>query len=283
MCDLWRNTLIESVPAGAIPTQIDYALASLGTAQEPASRSASPDSGTAGAQGLASPATTRQLKLYNSGSFFDPQAIPPSDYPAIAARVAPFERVIVECHPALIGQRVLRFREILPATTMLEVAMGLETTHPRVLEKLNKRMTLNQFSRAAAFLRGHGIALRVFVLVKPPFLNEAESLCWAKKSIHFAFDCGAGVVSLIPTRIGNGALEALAEQGQFSPPKLRTLELALAYGLSLGQGRVFADLWDLKQFSNCDACFARRRERLHQANLAQTTTKLPPCAVCAED
>src|SRR5207247_2494609 len=27
MCDLWRNTLTETVPVGAIPAQIDYALA----------------------------------------------------------------------------------------------------------------------------------------------------------------------------------------------------------------------------------------------------------------
>ena len=29
MCDLWRNTLTENVPAGAIPAQIDYALTAL--------------------------------------------------------------------------------------------------------------------------------------------------------------------------------------------------------------------------------------------------------------
>src|SRR5437016_523097 len=29
MCDLWKNTLAESVPPGAIPAQIDYALAQL--------------------------------------------------------------------------------------------------------------------------------------------------------------------------------------------------------------------------------------------------------------
>ena len=27
MCDLWKNTLTETVPVGAIPAQIDYALA----------------------------------------------------------------------------------------------------------------------------------------------------------------------------------------------------------------------------------------------------------------
>src|SRR5207249_11607040 len=29
MCDLWKNTLMETVPVGAIPAQIDFALAEL--------------------------------------------------------------------------------------------------------------------------------------------------------------------------------------------------------------------------------------------------------------
>src|SRR5207247_3572102 len=140
------------------------------------------------------------------------------------------------------------------ATTKLEVAMGLETAHPQVLEKLNKRMTLDQFRRAAEFLRKNELALRVFILVKPPFLDETEALLWAKRSIDFAFDCGATVVSLIPTRFGNGALEALARRGEFSPPKLATLEAAVDYGVGLKRGRVFADLWGLEEVSIWEVC-----------------------------
>jgi len=96
MCDLWRNTLTESVPVGAIPTQIDYALQRLGAA--------------------------RQIKLYNSGSFFDPKAIPVQDHAAIAERVLQFERVIVECHPALVGETCISFNDQIAGR--LEVAMG---------------------------------------------------------------------------------------------------------------------------------------------------------------
>ena len=241
MCDLWKNTLPESVPPGAIPNQIDYALSRL--------------------------APARQIKLYNSGSFFDPRAIPPGDFSAIAERVRPFERVIVECHPALVDEAVLRFRDSIAGK--LEVAMGLETVHPDVLRRLNKGMTLEQFSRAAEFLRTHDIALRVFILVKPPFLNEPEALEWACRSIDFAFECDATVASLIPTRFGNGALEALAARGEFSMPSLETLESAMDYGIALRRGRVFADLWDLEKFSACAACFPDRRARLERMNLSQ--------------
>ncbi len=164
--------------------------------------------------------------------------------------------------------------------TKLEVAMGLETAHPEVLEKLNKRMTLEQFRRAATFLSEHDIALRVFVLVKPPFLDEIEALRWAGRSVDFAFDCGATAVSLIPTRPGNGALEALAERGEFSPPKLSILEAALANGIGLKRGRVFADLWDLERFSACPACFESRRARLQEMNLGQVVLPAVVCGRC---
>lgn len=260
MCDLWRTTLAETVPAGAIPAQIDYALDRLS-------------------------ASARQIKLYNSGSFFDPRAIPPEDHPAIVRRVRPFDRVIVECHPALVNERAIRFRDQLVAenpTASLEVAMGLETAHPQVLEKLNKRMTLEDFARAAEFLCRNDIALRVFVLVKPPFLvDEAEALHWAERSIAFGFECGATVVSVIPTRFGNGALEALAAQGEFAPPELSTLEATLCYGMNLRRGRVFADLWDLGKFSTCPACFDERRQRLHTMNVRQEILPVVECVNCA--
>src|SRR5438105_9969168 len=118
MCDLWKNTLTEPTPAGAIPIQIDYALRQLGGRPE-------------------------QLKLYNSGSFFDAAAIPPADYPAIADRISFASHIIVESHPRLIGARTFRLRDLLSGS--LEVAMGLETVHPAVLPRLNKRFSLEDF------------------------------------------------------------------------------------------------------------------------------------------
>lgn len=255
-CDLWKNALTETVPVGAIPAQIDFALAT------PAAR------------------TARQIKLYNSGSFFDRHAIPFEDHLAIAERVAAYDRVIVECHPALINKTAAQFRD--STGTSLEVAIGLETVHPRVLPMLNKRMSLELFSRAAAFLKQHEIALRVFILVKPPFLEESEALEWANRSIDFAFDCGASVVSLIPVRPGNGALDALAEGGDFSPPTIATLERALDYGIQQQRGRVFADLWDLEIFSKCPDCFQARESRLRTINRSQKSFDFPSCSGCGQ-
>jgi len=253
MCDLWRNTLTETVPAGAIPEQLDYALAEMPPA--------------------------RQIKLYNSGSFFDRKAIPTEDYERIASRVLSFERTILECHPALIGDACLRFRDLLAHP--LEVAMGLETAHPEILERLNKRMTLDLFSAAAKFLRANGIDLRVFILVQPPFMRPEDALPWAQRSLDFAFNCGATAATLIPTRGGNGAMERLAEQDEFLLPRLETLEDAAGYGLGLNRGRVFSDVWDLHTALNtCLECHAARVARLREMNLNQRVTPRVVCGAC---
>jgi archaeosine synthase beta-subunit len=252
MCDLWRNTLTTAVPLGAIPSQIDFALSQLPPA--------------------------RVLKLYNSGSFFDARAIPVEDHPAIADRANNFARLIVENHPALVSDDCLRFRDRLKCH--FEISMGLETVHPEVLPKLNKRMTLKQFAAAAAFLRAHDIDLRVFVLVQPPFIQPEEAVLWAQRSVDFAFDCGATAVTLIPTRGGNGAMEALAANGQFSAPGLETLETSFSYGLGLKRGRVFVDLWDADKIPSCLACRTPRIARLRRMNLSQTNLAPARCQSC---
>ena len=250
MCDLWRNTLTETVPVGAIPAQIDHALLQLPPA--------------------------KQLKLYNSGSFFDPHAIPPGDYGAIADRANRFDRVIVENHPALTGDGCLRFRDMVRGR--LEVAMGLETAEPEVLAKLNKQMTLDQFSRAANFLRRNEMDVRVFILVQPPYMAATEALYWAQRSLDFAMEHGATAATLIPTRAGNGVMDDLMAEGRFALPSLHTLESAMEYGLGLKAGRVFADLWGLRE--SCASCHAERAARLRQMNLRQVVLERVDCARC---
>jgi len=242
MCDLWRHTTVDPVPPGAIPQQIRLARAAVAEAEG--------------------------LKLYNAGSFFDPGAIPPEDHPEIAETIRDCRRVVVECHPKLVGARVSEFARRLPPG-VLEVAMGLETAHPEALAKLNKGMIVADFVAAARFLRDAGIAVRAFVLVKPPYLDGAQAVDWAVRSARLAFESGADVVSLIPTRGGPGVLEDLARRGEFSEPTVGLFEDAVDGALGLGMGRVFADLWDLERFSRGEPEFAARKSRLAAMNVAQ--------------
>ena len=241
MCDLWKNTTDKSIPVGAIPHQIEWALTQM--------------------------PKVKHLKLYNSGNFFDEGAIPEVDYKRIASLLEDFETLIVESHPKLINEKCLRFKELLKPE--LQIALGLEIAHPEILLKLNKQMTLQNFSDAVNFLTKNKIRSRAFILLKPPFLSESDGVYWAKRSIDFAFETGVECCTVIPVRAGNGAMEILIKNGDFDLPSISSLEAVLEYGIELNTGRVFADVWDLNLFSNCKKCIKHRIDRITTMNLNQ--------------
>ena len=70
-------------------------------------------------------------------------AAPPADLDAINELVAPYRRVVVECHPGFLDGRANTFRHRLQGR--LEIAMGLETSDEATLSLLNKRMTTADF------------------------------------------------------------------------------------------------------------------------------------------
>jgi len=226
MCDLWRGTTRTDTPDGAIPAQIR------------AARQQWRDGGD----------VISRLKLYNASNFFDPRAVPLRDYGDIANAADDVEQVIVESHPSLIGERVDRFRQYL-GERQLEVAMGLETVHPSALDALNKRMTTDDFAKAADTLRRLGVSLRAFVLVAPPFVPQEEQDHWLLATVAFAERCGASVISLIPTRGGNGTMEALAAQKLFVEPTRAVVERSYALVLNRAQSpelrapRILLDPW----------------------------------------
>lgn len=240
-CDLWKNTLDQETPRGAIPAQIDFALKQLHA--------------------------TRHIKLYNSGNFFDSKAIPKDDWPAIAERVQSFSTVIVENHPKLCSEECDRFQQL--TGTQLEVAMGLETSHEDTLRMMNKQMTTKDFAIACEGLRRSNILVRSFVLLKPPQTNEQQAIERAIESVRFAIDCGSDCVSVIPVRTGNGWLDHQLKSGRFAPPKLSSLEIVLRECLSWGGARVFADLWDVRQFADDPAAADVQIARLHAMNITQ--------------
>lgn len=251
MCDLWKDTIDSPTPAGAIPEQIRFALDKL------------------------PPADT--IKLYNNGNFFDRKAIPTEDYGEIAGLLDSFNTVIVENHPKLCSDEVPRFRDMLKGN--LEVAMGLETIHPEVLPKLNKQITKENVSEAAGYLHSHDIRTRAFILLNPPFLlDPRENIEWCLNSVRFAFGQGISTCSIIPTRPGNGIMDRLLENGDFVPPTLHALEETFERALQLNQGRVFADTWDLGQFSSCSRCLNDRKNRLEQMNMEQCVLPAVDCS-----
>ncbi|MBO6575485.1 MAG: hypothetical protein JJ896_10820 [Rhodothermales bacterium] len=254
MCDLWTHTLTHTPAPGQVVRQIEWAMGQ--------------------APGF------DHIKLYNAGSFFDRKAFPPEDLPEVAQVLGRTRRVIVENHPALCGDAVFEFAARIHGR--LEVALGLETAHPGVLERLNKRMTVADFEHAARRLRRGGVDVRTFVLVRPPFMNEDEGIHWAVESARVAWQAGAQVVTLIPTRAGNGIMDQLQRNGHFTPPTVKALESAVEQTLAQTPPgvRVFGDLWDVDRLEGCARCAQNRQARIARMNRDQRVPTPVLCDAC---
>jgi len=250
-CDLWQKTLPDRIADGLVAGQVEWALENL------------PDAS--------------HVKLYNAGSFFDPEAIPGADLPRIAELLIGKRSAIVECHPRFVDDRCISFAKTI-APVQLEIAMGLETVDPEVLPRIKPSMTLDDFDDAARFLKDNGIKMRAFILLGPPGHIGRERTDWAKRSIDHAFSMGVGCCVVIPVRPGNGIVDALAAQGLYATTNLAELQSVVEYGIGLGGGRVFADLWDVEQFATCPHCSAARATALEQMNLTQRLSAPTDCS-----
>ena len=253
-CDLWKWTIDGPTPAGALTRQLQDIV-----------------------QGLDDPLPQR-LKIYNASNFFDQRAVPPEDLSGIASLAAPFTSVTVESHASTIGPRTLAFARQLSGR--LEVAVGLETIHPLAIERINKRLDLGRFDWAARFLAENGIDLRVFVLLGVPFVSADESVAWTVRSVEYAVERGASVVSIIPVRGGNGEMERLEAMGYFTRPTLAQLEDSLDSCLKFSDTVVTADLWDINRLIACEHCSPQRIERLCRINITGRAEARVACSEC---
>lgn len=257
MCDLWKHTLPHPTPAGSIKLQIEHALASLPSDQP----------------------LPKIIKLYNSGSFFDPHSIPRDEWDAIARLTEPFERVVVENHPRLTNQRVFEFARLLNG--QLEVAIGVETLQTGMLRRLNKGMNRDDIDTAITRLRNHAIDVRGFLMLRPPWTLDAEAIRWTLLSLRHLFGRGVRVVSIIPARDGNGWMEQQAASGTFSPPSVDAIEHTLTAALQMNpRGIVTVDLWDWPPPNHCPHCHAARRSKLAEMNATQRPIRPLSCSQC---
>lgn len=118
------------------------------------------------------------------------------------------------------------------------------------------------------------------MLVGAPFVPPAETVEWAVRSVEYALDRGAEVVTLIPVRAGNGELDRLQRAGDFVPPALARLEEALERSLELDRGVVLTDLWDVDRLAACQVCAPERIARLERMNLTGRLEEPVGCSQC---
>jgi radical SAM enzyme (TIGR01210 family) len=166
----------------------------------------------------------QMLKIFTSGSFFDPQEVP------VAARHAAAEAfrgklVIAETRPEYVSaDALMEFEERIDTgvwDTPLFVAMGLETTNDYIREKcIDKGFTYDDFTRAAATAHAAGAGVKAYLLMKPPFLTEREARDDMLRSIREVSSIAESISMNLCTVQSGTEVERLWRQRAYRPPYL---------------------------------------------------------------
>jgi archaeosine synthase beta-subunit len=175
------------------------------------------------------------VKIYTSGSFLDECEIS-KDVAEHILKVSAERgmRVLFESRPEFVTQESLQ--RVSSTNDRLEIALGLESSNDRVLQySINKGFTRADYERAAQTITGAGIDIRTYVLLKPPYLTEAESIADSEETIRFAAGFSK-TISLNPVNVQKGThVERLWRNWAYRPPWLWSVLEVLKSSCSLGK------------------------------------------------
>ncbi len=172
---------------------------------------------------------TKVLKIFTSGSFFDKREVPEeAQYELLKCASAKFEKVIVETRSEFVTDSMLaRAKE---NAVNLELAIGLESSSDVVLKNsINKGSTFASFKNACARAKEHGVTIKAYAMIKPPFMTEREAYLDA---VATAEDISGienlTTISFNPVNVQAYTLiERFFTRGEYRPPWLWTVAKAL--------------------------------------------------------
>ncbi|HEV2429403.1 MAG TPA: TIGR01210 family radical SAM protein, partial [Thermoplasmata archaeon] len=157
----------------------------------------------------------------------------------------------------------------------LEIALGLESADPEILRRfVNKGAPPSEYFQAADRIRGAGALSKAYLLLKPPYLTEEESVEDVVDSIERAsphFDA----LSVNPVHIQGGTVvEWLYDRHRYRPPWLWSLVESIARGAKVrGQARLvtFPTAGGRPRGPhNCGKCDRSVLAALEEASLSQS-------------
>jgi archaeosine synthase beta-subunit len=219
------------------------------------------------------------VKVYTSGSFLDDREVDPESRRSIVGAFAGrAERLLFETLPEFVGPATIDpLRAAFGGT--LEVALGLESTDPTVLAKyVHKSAAPADYLAAGDRVRSLGARAKAYLLLKPPYLTEDESIEDVVRSVAVAaphFD----TLSVNPVHIQNGTVvEWLYHRGRYRPPWLWSVVETLRRGAEVrGASRLvsFPTAGGLRRGPhNCGACDAAVLRAIEAASLGQSFAPL---------
>jgi radical SAM enzyme (TIGR01210 family) len=204
MCGYIQDSTIERIDQIHIINQIDYAF------QEKINE-------------ITSDEDDFILKIFNSGSFFDDGEISEEVREYIFKKIADIPKIkeiVIESRVDYITSEKLKRMKSILKDKYVEVAIGLETVNDYIRNNyINKGLSFKDFQDAIELCKRNDVGLRIYLLFKPPFLNEQTAIEDCVNSIKILADLKVNTISINPLNIQkNSLVEYLYYQNRYRPP-----------------------------------------------------------------
>lgn len=217
------------------------------------------------------------LKIYTGGSFSDATEVMPEAQQTIVREASKHVRKITfEARPEYCTEETVgRMAEIAAENhCRIEVGIGLESSSDLVCHQaINKGYGFAEFVEAAEFCRDRGVLVKAYLLLKPPFLTEEETVEDMVQSIKDAAPY-SDVLSVNPTNVQKFTLvEKLWQNREYRPPWLWSVLEVLRRGKSLAGDAVLKSDpvggGHSRGAHNCGRCDDEILKRIGQYNTTQ--------------
>jgi radical SAM enzyme (TIGR01210 family) len=199
------------------------------------------------------------VKVFTSGSFLDPSELPePVQHEIVGTLSEKAEKISVESRPEYIKETRLKEIKKNVSSKEFEIGIGLETSNDLVREKaINKGFTFQEYVHAATRLKKHQMNVKTYVLLKPPFLTEKESLNDCIRTIKDIIPY-TDTVSLNPTNVQrHTVVEYLWKRNQYRPPWLWSIVEILQHSKTMTNAFLKCDVvggGSMRGAHNCGTC-----------------------------
>ena len=214
------------------------------------------------------------VKIFNSGSFLDDNEVTPKLREKILCALSEkADKISVESRPEYVNDKKLSEIQDFVQSKTFEVGIGLETSNDFLREHaINKGFTFDDYKKAAKILKKHKFKLKTYVLVKPPFITEKESL---EDSIRTVKDIQSytDIVSFNPTNIQrHTVVDYLWKRNQYRPPWLWSVVEILKQSKKLTDALVKCDVaggGSRRGAHNCPVCDPKILDAIAKFSLSQ--------------
>ena len=218
------------------------------------------------------------VKIFTSGSFLDTNEVSLDTQKLILQELKKYpqiKEIVLESRPEYVTEKILNQIGSIIDINKIEIAIGLESSNNQILKNsINKGFLWEDFEKAVKLIQKANAKVKAYLLFKPPFVNEFDSIIDIFQSVFKIEKLGVDTISINSVSIHRGTyLSKLFEKNQYRPPWLWSIiHLCKEIKIIFPKLRVICDVvagGTIRGAHNCGECDRELLDQIKNFTLSQ--------------